>query len=86
MPTTTIRISLEARDEARELARVTGQRISQAVEGAISAAHRRLFWAGFREAAAAEAGDPAIAAEEAADRRLFEGTLSDGLDDEPIPE
>ena len=86
MASTTIRISQQARDEARELARVTGKPISQAVEGAIRAERRRLFWASFRQAAAATSRNPSDAADEAADRELFEGTLSDGLDTEPVPE
>jgi len=83
---TTIRISRQARDEARELARGTGKPISQAVEEAIRAERRRLFWASFRQAAATVLKDPSAATEEAADRELFEGTLGDGLDAEPIPD
>lgn len=86
MPSTTIRISRHAHDAARELARMTGKPISQAVEEAIRAERRRLFWASFRQAAATTSENPAAAAEEAADRELFEGTLADGLDDEPVPE
>lgn len=86
MPSTTIRISQQARDEARELARATGKPISQAVEEAIRAERRRLFWASFREAAVASSGNQADAAEEAVDRELFEATLADGLDAEPSPE
>ena len=86
MPSTTIRISQRARDEARELARATGKPISQAVEEAIRSERRRLFWASFRQAAAATSDNPAAAAEETADRELFEGTLADSLDTEPVPE
>ena len=86
MPSTTIRISRKARDEARELARVTGKPISQAVEEAIRAERRRLFWATFRQAAASTSENTAAADDEAADRELFEGTLADGLDAEPVPE
>ncbi|TMG08906.1 MAG: ribbon-helix-helix protein, CopG family [Chloroflexi bacterium] len=83
---TTIRISQKARDEARELARATGKPISQAVEAAIRAEHRRLFWASFRQAAAIVSKNPVAATGEATDRELFEGTLADGLDAEPIPD
>jgi len=86
VPSTTIRISQQARNEARELARVTGKSISQAVEEAIRAERRRLFWASFRQAAAATTGNQVAAVEEAADRELFEGTLGDALDAEPVPE
>ena len=86
MPSTTIRISQKARDEARELARATGQPISQAVEAAIRAELRRLFWASFRQAAATVSKNPVAATAEAADRELFEATLDDGLDAEPIPD
>jgi hypothetical protein len=83
---TTIRISRRARDEARELARVTGKPISQAVEEAIRAERRRVFWASFRQAATSAAANPLGAAEEAADRELFEATLADALEAEPVPE
>jgi hypothetical protein len=86
MPSTTIRISQKAREEARELARATGKPISQAVEAAIRAEHRRLFWASFRHAVATLSNNADAAAGEAADRELFEGTLADGLDAEPIPD
>jgi hypothetical protein len=82
MSSTTIRVSQRAREEARELAHETGKSISQAVEAAIRAERRRLFWAGFRAAAAGDQD----ADEEAADRELFEGTLADGLDEEPVPQ
>lgn len=85
MSSTTIRISRRARDEARELARATGKPISLAVEEAIRAERRRLFWSSFRRAAVATSENPAAASEEAADRELFEGTLADGLDAEPVP-
>lgn len=65
---------------------MTGKPISQAVEEAIRAERRRLFWASFRQAAATTSVNPAAAAEAAADRELFEGTLADGLDAEPVPE
>lgn len=65
---------------------MTGKSISQAVEEAIRAERRRLFWASFRQAAAATSGNPGDAVAEAADRELFEATLADGLDAEPIPE
>ena len=86
MPSTTIRISQKARDEAREIARVSGRPISQVVEEAIRAERRRVFWASFRQAVAANSENLADAAEEAADRELFEATLPDGLETEPIPE
>lgn len=65
---------------------MTGKPISQAVEEAIRAERRRVFWASFRQAAASAAANPLAAAEEAADRELFEATLADGLEAEPIPE
>lgn len=86
MPSTTIRISQKAREEARQLARATGKPISQAVEAAIRAEHRRLFWASFRQAAAIVSKNPVALAAETGDRELFEGTLADGLDTEPIPD
>jgi hypothetical protein len=86
MATTTIRISLRARHEARALAEATGRRMSEAVEQAIYAERRRVFWQQFKEAAAQVNADPEAAAQEKADRELYEGTLLDGLEDEGIPE
>lgn len=86
MASTTIRISQKARDEARELARSTGKPISQAVEEAIRRERRRLFFEQGRRAAEAVRADPGAAAEEAAELALYETTLMDGLEDEPIPE
>ncbi len=85
MNTTTIRISRRARQEARALADATGKPMSQAVEDAIHAERRRVFWQQFRAAAARVAADPAAAAEEQADSALFEGALLDGLEGEGIP-
>jgi hypothetical protein len=84
--TTTIRISRRARQEARALADATGKPMSQAVEDAIHAERRRVFWQQFRAAAARVAADPAVGAEEQAEAALFEGTLLDGLEDEGIPQ
>ena len=85
MSTTTIRISQRARDEARALAEATGKRMSEAVEQAIHAERRRVFWRQFKEAAARVRADPEALAEEEAERELYEGTLMDGLEDESIP-
>lgn len=73
---------------ARKVAQrvVTGKPISQAVEEAIRAERRRLFWASYRQAAAAITENQVAAGDEAADRELFEGTLADALDAEPVPE
>lgn len=73
---------------ARKVAQrvVTVKPISQAVEEAIRAERRRLFWASYQQAAAAITENQVAAGEEAADRELFEGTLADALDAEPVPE
>jgi hypothetical protein len=60
--------------------------MSQAVEDAIHAERRRVFWQQFREAAGRVKADPAAAAAEEAETAFFEGTLIDGLDGEGIPE
>ena len=59
--------------------------MSQAVEDAIHAERRRVFWQQFRRAAAGVAADPSAAAEEQAEVASFDGTLLDGLDSEGIP-
>jgi hypothetical protein len=84
--TTTIRISHRAREEARALADAIGKSMSEAVEEAISAERRRVFWRQFRRAAARLEADPAALAEDRAETALFEGTLLDGLEDEDIPQ
>jgi predicted DNA-binding protein len=84
--TTTIRISRRAQREARALAQATGKPMSQVVEDAIQAERRRVFWSQFRAAAARVAEDPQASAEESAETAFFEGTLSDGLEGEAIPE
>jgi hypothetical protein len=60
--------------------------MSQAVEDAIHAERRRVFWQQFREAAATVEADPAALADEQAETALFEGTLLDGLEGEDVPE
>jgi hypothetical protein len=60
--------------------------MSQAVEDAIHAEQRRVFWQQFREAAGRVSADPTAAAEQQAETAFFEGTLLDGLEGEPIPQ
>ena len=86
MASTTIRISEKAREEARELARATGKPISLAVEEAIRRERRRLFFEQYRQAVEAVRADPTAAAEEAAEWALWDDTLMDGLEEEPVPE
>jgi hypothetical protein len=83
---TTIRISEKARDDARELARATGKSISGAVEEAIRRERRRLFFEHGRRAVEAVKADPRAMAEEAAELAIYENTLMDSLEDEPVPE
>jgi hypothetical protein len=60
--------------------------MSQAVEDAIHAERRRVFWQQFRAAAAGVAADPEAAAQEQAEAASWEGTLVDGLEGEAIPQ
>jgi hypothetical protein len=85
MASTTIRISQEARDEARELARATGKPISVAVEDAIRRERKRLFFEQGRRAVEGVAMDPITTRDEAAEVAAFETTLMDGLEDLPVP-
>lgn len=59
--------------------------MTEAVEDAIHAERRRVFWQQFRAAAARVADDPAVGEEEQVEAALYEGTLLDGLEDEAIP-
>lgn len=86
MASTTIRISQRAREEARELARVTGKPMAVAVEEAINRERRRLFFDAYRRAAEEVRSNPEVAAKEEWELAPWDATLLDGLQDEPIPE
>lgn len=60
--------------------------MSDAVEDAIYAERRRVFWQQLRDASASVKADPEVEAHERAELELYEGTLMDGLEDEGIPE
>jgi hypothetical protein len=59
--------------------------MSEAIEDAIYAERRRLFWQQFKDAAARARTDPQATDEERAELELYEGTLMDGLEEEGHP-
>ncbi len=82
MGTTTVRISEETRSKLRQLAEETGQSMQMVLDRALDAYRREQFFAALDQAYEALWADPAARDEELAERKLFEGTLADGLDEE----
>lgn len=79
---TTLRVSEETRDTVRELARQAGEPASEIVAKAIEAYRRKLILDMANEAYARLRADPEAWREEEAERRLWEATLADGLEDD----
>ena len=83
MATTTIRITQQTHERLRELAHSTHQPISELVARAVELYEERQFWAEVNDAYARIWADPQAAAEELAERALWDTTLADGLEDLP---
>ncbi|MQA86455.1 MAG: hypothetical protein GEV03_17940 [Streptosporangiales bacterium] len=81
-PTTTIRVSRHTRDRVATLAEQTGQPMTSVLEAALKEYERKIFWDRFTAEVAAVRADPEAWAEVEAERRIEEGALRDGLDDE----
>lgn len=76
----TLRVREETRDAVRQLSRQTGEAAPEIVAKAIEAYRRRLILQLANEAYARLRADPEVWAEEDEERRLWEGTLADGLE------
>jgi predicted transcriptional regulator len=80
MSTTTIPISEMAHQILRELAEQTGQSMSDVLDKALDAYRRKLFFEQLNAGYAALRADPQAWAEELEQRKLWDATLTDGLD------
>jgi predicted transcriptional regulator len=86
MSTVTIRIADETHATLRQLAREQGRTIAQVANEAIDQYAREQFLAGLNEDYARLQADPAAWADWQAELKSLEGTLMDGLEDDPWTE
>lgn len=82
MGTTTVRVSEETRDKLRALSQATNQPMAAVLDQALDAYGRERFFRELDAAYDALWSDPQAREEELTERRLWEGTLGDGLNDE----
>lgn len=82
MAATTVRITEETREALRELAHEEHEPMQTVLAKAVEAYRRQRFWEQVKASYAALRADPEAWAAELEERRLFEGTLMDDLDDE----
>ena len=82
MPTVTVRIGHDTRETLRRLAREEGQSIHATLDKAVEAYRREKFLRDANSDFAALKKDRRAWREELQERRLWENTLGDGLDDE----
>jgi hypothetical protein len=80
MSTPTVCISEAAQRILQELVEQTGLTMREVLDKALDAYRRQLFFEGLKADYAALRADPQAWAEELAERKLWEGTLLDGLD------
>jgi hypothetical protein len=81
MPTTTVRISRETQQILRFLANREGESIQAVLEKAVSDYRRRRILEEGNQAYARLRANPEAWAEELEERKVWEGTLADGLQD-----
>lgn len=81
MRTTTVRVSEATRDKLRELAAETGEPMQTLLDEALDAYRRERFFAALDAAYDVLWSDPVAREEELEERKLFEGTLADDLDE-----
>jgi hypothetical protein len=82
MMTTTVRVSAETRAALRDLAAETGESMQEVLAKAVEAYRRRLFLEAANADYARLRADPRTWAEELEERRLWDATLLDGLEDD----
>lgn len=80
MSDTPIPVSESTRKKLAALARETGQPPELILDQAVEEYRRKLFFQGLAADYAALKADPAAWEEELAERKVWEGTLMDGLD------
>ena len=83
MPTTTVRVRVETVKTLRELAAGTGRPMQDVLAAAVDAYFRRVLLDQLDEDYARLRSDPKAWAEELEERRLWEATLMDDLEDDP---
>lgn len=81
MPSTTVRISREARESLQKLSEQTGRKLQDLLEEAVERYRRELFLKEANAAYAALRADKEARAEEEEERAAWEGTLADGLEE-----
>lgn len=82
MPTTTIRVSKHIHEQLRALAQQTGTTMQEVISKAIEQYQEQLFWQRAHEGYARLRQDPDTWREELDERRLWDNTLMDGLEEE----
>lgn len=83
MASTTVKLSQEARAGLAELAAVRKQPMSEVVADLIKKERQRQFFEEFNASFARLKADPAAWADWQAELKSMEGTLMDGLEDDP---
>ena len=81
MGTTTVRVNDSTAAVLRDLARKSGVTIREVIDEAAEVLRRKRFMDEFNAAYARLRADPEAWAEELEERRLYENTLMDGLED-----
>ena len=81
MATTTVRLAESTRDALRQLAAESGEPMSVVLDKAIEVYRRQCIFAQANAAYVALRSDPEAWAAELAERREWEATLADGLDE-----
>jgi len=79
----TVRIAEETHQILREVSQSRGVPITELLTEAAEQLRRQEFWRQFNEAYARLRADPEAWAEELEERRLWDTTLMDGLEDDP---
>ena len=82
MPTTTIRVSTETRETLHKLAESSGVSMQKILESALETFRRQQLLEQANTAYAILRNDPAAWKEVEDERRLWDATLGDGLEDE----
>src|SRR5438552_13461174 len=82
MQGTMVRVRSKTRESLRHLAKKTGSSMQDVLDQAVEALRKELLWKEANAAFAAMRNDPKAWAQELEERRLWDNTLSDGLDPE----
>ena len=83
MGATTVRVSTRAHQQLKEIARADGVSLTEALNRIIEAQHRQRFLEGLAQDYVALREEEGAWQEEREERNTLEGTLMDGLEDNP---